>query len=472
MKHARFLSPLLLVVLAQAAFGQAKKDDKEPEVVSYYKDIRPIFQQHCQGCHQPAKAQGGFVMTSYAELFKNTDHEVPGVLAKQPDKSEIVKQITKQAGKPPAMPRGKEPLSDREVRLITKWIAQGASDDTPASARTALVDQDHPPVYDAAPVITGLAYSPDGKILAVTGYHEVLLWSDDGRNLLARLVGLSERAQSLAFSPKGDYLAVTAGDPGRVGELQIWDVAKKKLKISIPITYDTIYGASWSPDGTRVAFGCADNSLRAVEAETGKQVLFQGAHNDWVLDTVWSKDGAHLISVSRDRSMKLTEVATQRLEDNITSITPGALKGGLQALDRDPRSNNLLIGGADGVPKLYQMFRTKPRMIGDDFNFIRKYPALEGRIFTVRFNKEGTRFVAGSSSDGKGEALVAQTDDAKLVSKLEGQRGPVYAAAYHPNGSLVATAGFDGMVRLNDPNNGKLIREFVPVPVRTKTAAK
>ena len=136
------------------------------------------------------------------------------------------------------------------------------------------------------------------------------------------------------------------------------------------------------------------------------------------------------------------------------------------------RHNNLLIGGADGVPKLYQMFRTKPRMIGDDFNFIRKYPALEGRIFTVRFNKEGTRFVAGSSSDGKGEALVAQTDDAKLVSKLEGQRGPVYAAAYHPNGSLVATAGFDGMVRLNDPNNGKLIREFVPVPVRTKTAAK
>ena len=27
--------------------------------------------------------------------------------------------------------------------------------------------------------------------------------------------------------------------------------------------------------------------------------------------------------------MKLTEVATQRMEDNITSITPGALKGGL-----------------------------------------------------------------------------------------------------------------------------------------------
>ncbi len=58
-------------------------------------------------------------------------------------------------------------------------------------------------------------------------------------------------------------------------------------------------------------------------------MLYQGAHSDWVLDTVFSKDGTYLISVSRDRSMKLVEVATQRFVDNITSITPGALKGGL-----------------------------------------------------------------------------------------------------------------------------------------------
>ena len=38
-------------------------------------------------------------------------------------------------------------------------------------------------------------------------------------------------------------------------------------------------------------------------------------------------------------------LATQRLEDNITSITPGALKGGLIALDRNPKSNDLLVGG-------------------------------------------------------------------------------------------------------------------------------
>src|SRR5207244_1228484 len=33
--------------------GGAKKEAPEPEKVSYYKDVRPIFQLHCQGCHQP-----------------------------------------------------------------------------------------------------------------------------------------------------------------------------------------------------------------------------------------------------------------------------------------------------------------------------------------------------------------------------------------------------------------------------------
>src|SRR5262249_53987139 len=168
------------------------------------------------------------------------------------------------------------------------------------------------------------------------------------------------------------------------GEIQIWEVAHKKLKLSLSVTFDTLYGVSWSPDGSQLAFGCADNTLRAIEVATGKQILYQGAHNDWVLGTVFSHDASHLASVSRDRSMKLTHVATQRFVDNITSITPGALKGGLMALARHPAKDDLLIGGADGVPKIYQMHRLKKRVIGDDFNLIRTFEAMPGRIFAVR----------------------------------------------------------------------------------------
>src|SRR5580704_19206163 len=114
------------------------------------------------------------------------------------------------------------------------------------------------------------------------------------------------------------------------------DVTKRKLKTSTPVTFDTIYGASWAPDGTKIAFGCSDNTVRAVDSLTGKQVLQMGTHSDWVLGTAFAQDGLHLVSVGRDMSMKLTEVATQRFVDNVTSITPGALKGGLMTVDRRP----------------------------------------------------------------------------------------------------------------------------------------
>src|SRR5262249_25704594 len=204
------------------------------------------------------------------------------------------------------LPGGKDPATGREVALSRVWIAQGATNDTPASVKAIQVDMEHPPVYAQPPVISAVTYSPDGSLLAVSGYHEGLIHKAGG-GLVARLVGAAGRVQSLAFSPGGKVLAVTGGSPGRFGAGRIWNVAKKALKLSLPITFDTVYGASWSHDGTRIAFGCTDNSVRAIEMEGGKQVLFQGGHGDWVLDTVWSKDSSHLVSVSRDMSMKLTE---------------------------------------------------------------------------------------------------------------------------------------------------------------------
>jgi Tol biopolymer transport system component len=464
------LAALLFAAAGLSANGNDTKKDQLPEKVSYYKDVRPVFQQHCQGCHQPAKAQGGYVMTDYAELLKKTDGGDVGIIPGNFGKSAVYRQVTAQAGKPPAMPRGKDPLSPHEVAIIKRWIEQGAHDDTPASARLLVVDADHPPVYESPPVIDGLAFSPDGKVLAVTGYHEVLLHKADGTGLVARLIGVSERVQSLAFSPDGKWLAATGGNPGRFGEVQLWDVARRRLKLSLPVTFDTTYGASWSPDDKLIAFGCADNSLRAIEADTGKQVLYQGGHSDWVLDTVFSVKGTHLVSVSRDRSMKLTEVATQRLEDNITSITPGALKGGLQAVDRHPKKDELLIGGADGTAKLYQMYRTKARQIGDDFNLIRAFsPPMPGRIFAAKFNPDGSRAVVGSSSDGKGEVRVYEVATGKMLTTLTGIRGPIYTVAYHPTDKLIASAGFDGTVYLHNADNGQLIREFVPVPIGAPT---
>ena len=97
---------------------------------------------------------------------------------------------------------------------------------------------------------------------------------------------------------------------------------------------------------------------------------------------------------------KLTEVATQRFVDNITSITPGALKGGLAAVARHPKRDEIVVGGSDGEPKLYRVFRQTTRVIGDDSNLIREFPALPGRVYSVAVSADGKRIAAGSSLDG------------------------------------------------------------------------
>ena len=461
-------------------------EKKEPSEISYYKDVRRIFQQHCQGCHQPAKPQGGYVMTGYADLLKKGEHEQLGVVPGHPEKSMVVDQILPKDGKKPAMPRGKDPLSAADVELIKKWIAAGAKNDTPKT-QEHVVDAAHPPVYNLSPDLSCVTFSPDGKLLAVSGYHEVLLHNGDGSGLVGRLVGESERIESIAFSPDGKLLAVAGGSPGRFGEIQVWDVAKRKLKLSVSVTFDTVYGISWSHDGSKLAFGCADNTVRAIESNTGKQILYQGAHDDWVLGTVFSKDSTYLVSVSRDRSMKLTEVATQRFIDNVTSITPGALKGGLLGVARNPKKSDvkvkntaagtdqtekwydeLLIGGDDGTPRMYKMHRTTKRVIGDDANKVREYEKMPGLVYALAFSADGGTFAAGSSLDGKGELRVYQTADGKVVSKLTGI-GPIYSVSFRPDGQVIASAGFDGVVRLSDAKTGKVVKEFIPVPL-TKTA--
>jgi WD40 repeat protein len=473
--------PTLLALLYPTCFAARLRADEAKPVeakVSYFKQIRPIFQEHCQGCHQPAKRSGGFVMMTVAEMQNGGDSGEPAFMPGNPDKSLLITQIIPEGNEPPAMPKGQEPLKPVEVELIRKWVTEGAVDDTP-SMPEAVVDMEHPPVYSVPGVITSLEFSPDGSLLAVSGYHEVLLHrllganGADGTELAGRLVGISERIESARFSPDSKRLAVTGGSPGRFGEVEIWDLDKKSLALSVPVTYDTVYGASWSSDGTKVAFGCADNTVRAIDTGSGKQILYQGAHSDWVLDTCFSTDNSHVVSVSRDGSMKLTDVATQRFEDNITSITPGALKGGLIVVRRHAKNDELLIGGSDGVPKIYKMYRTQARQIGDDFNRITRFNAesVPGRIFAAEYSPD-TKYVAiGSSSDGRGEVRLLNEAYGKTIRKFADQYGAVYSLAWRPDGKVLAVGGFDGKVRFFDPETGTMIKEFVPVPLSPATVA-
>src|SRR6185369_15417670 len=214
-------------------------------------------------------------MTEFKGFLAGGENEGAAIVPGHADQSALFKMVTPEKGEA-RMPKGKSPLAESEIALVSSWIQQGALDDTPPDAKRHY-DVDHPPVYSRPPVVPSLDFSPDGKLLAIAGFHEVLLYENAGASLAGRLIGLSERVQSLRFSPDGRWLAVAGGDPARLGEIQVWDVERRKLTVSAPITYDTLYGASWSPDSKVVAFGCADNtfgpSRRRPESKSSRWAL-------------------------------------------------------------------------------------------------------------------------------------------------------------------------------------------------------
>ncbi len=492
MKPSFLLSTSLFALLAASSSAA----DVQNKPVSYYKDIRPIFQANCQGCHQPAKARGGYVMTDFKKLLAGGEKDGVAIVPGDASKGSLLDQITPKDGQA-EMPKNKPPLHELEIALVRRWISEGAKDDTPADAKKHF-DAANPPSYSRLPVVASVDLSPDGSLIAVAGFHEILLHKTDGSGIAARLIGMSERVQSVRFSPDGKRLAAAAGDPGRLGEIQIWDVASKELKLAAPVGWDTLYGVSWSPDNAKVAFGCPDNTVRAIDASNGKQILQMGSHNDWVLETAFNAAGDHVISVGRDMTAKLSELESQRFIDNITSITPGALRGGINSVDRHPVDNTVVVGGADGAPQLFQIFRTSARKIGDNANLIRKHSELPGRIFAVRVSGNGKRFIAGSALNGSGAVAVyplsAEDDQpadikairakdpqqrtgeenkkltdynetfSKPIARLDLPQSAIYAVSLNQDGSLAAAAGSDGIIRILDPS-GNLKREFPAAPV-------
>lgn len=423
------------------------------EKVSFYHQIRPILQAKCQGCHQPNVRSGHLMLISYADFLKGGVHG-PAFVKGHPEKSLVIGYLE---GKPELMPQGGPPLSKAEIGLFRRWIAQGALDDTPAEH--SAYNATHPPLYTVAPLISALAYSPDGKTLAVSAYHEVLLLNSQTGALQARLVGDAQRLTSLVFTPDSKMLIAVGGTPARYGEVQFWDVATHRLLNKVRFTYDTLFGASLSPDGKHLAFGGADNTVRVVDVPDGKQLMMLENDTDWVFGTVFSRDGQYVVSASRDEALKLTQVQTGSFIDDInTHTTP------MRCMVGRPGQDQVLCGGDDGIPRLYKIFRTEARtMNNEDHNLIRAFERQPSTITALAFHPSGNLCAVASET---GSVNLYDVNTGAKVLSLPPVNGALFALAFTSDGKILATAGFDGYVRYYNVSTGQLLRAFVPVPLQ------
>jgi WD40 repeat protein len=416
---------------------------------SYYREVQLILQKNCVGCHQPAMKSSGLDLTTY-EGLRTGGKRGPVFSSGAPAESLIVRYMTGEM-KPP-MPLGAPTLAKDDIELVREWVKSGARDDSPRESIS-----NEPTVYHQPPVITALRFSPDGKLLAVSGNREVLLHDVAGGGPVKRLPGKSERILSLAFSSDGSLLVAGGGTPARFGELQFWDPRAGTPLKSILTCGDTVFGASISPDGKKVAAGCTDNTVHVFETSGARELFKISSHENWVLATVFGVDSKRFVSVGRDRAAKLVDAEKGQMLENVNQ-----LRGELSAVARHPGKDIIVIGGEDRIPYLYLMDRPRNMKVGEEATLIRKLEAQEGAIFALDWSSDGKRIaVAGAGP----KVNVYDAESGAKVAACGGHSAGIYAVAFSPDGNRIATGGFDGQVRFYNAADCTLQKAMVPVPV-------
>ncbi|HBJ34842.1 MAG TPA: hypothetical protein DDZ51_08785 [Planctomycetaceae bacterium] len=287
--------------------------------VSFTEQIAPIFHNRCVACHNIRNAQGRYNMANFHALISESEsgHAIsPG----QADQSLLVQMI-----EDGSMPFDADPLSEAEITLVRRWVDLGARIEVDADRNAPLIrlmprtqHPEPPKTYSTAIPVTALATSNDGKTLASSGYHEVLLWSpgDDGTAILnSRIANVAQRVHGLAFHPTENWLAVASGTPGQLGEVKLFDWQSGTVIADLIVSEDEMFDVAFSPDGNRLASCGADGSIAIFDRkESGdwRPMIIQD-HADWVNAIAWSNDGTKLVSASRDKTSKVFDAVTGKL---------------------------------------------------------------------------------------------------------------------------------------------------------------
>lgn len=96
--------------------------------LTYQADIKPILDLHCVSCHAPGGAgheQSGLRLDTYDAIMKGTRF---GLIV-QPGSSVssiLSRLLSGQLDPSIRMPHGQAKLTEKDIRLISTWIDQGA----------------------------------------------------------------------------------------------------------------------------------------------------------------------------------------------------------------------------------------------------------------------------------------------------------------------------------------------------------
>jgi WD40 repeat protein len=279
------------------------------------------------------------------------------------------------------------------------------------------------------PTATLTTLSPDGKTVALWGTDGLTVW-DAGRGEQRLRLPLPDGCMltRIAFTPDGRVL-VTAEYAGTGGPIRLWDLADGRGRL-LAEHAGAVTALTVAPDGMRLAAaGSGDHTLRCWDTADGRERWRAAAEAGHL---AFSPDGRTLASAAYgEPAVRLWDAETGR---------PAARRGppaapGVVSLRFGP-DGVLAVGTPDGI-LLWDVGEERDR---------RRLPA-RGDLFA--FSPDG-RTLTGLVEHALQRWDVATGDALYPDTRPRGHLAPVETVAYSPDGTLLATAAFDGDVRAWD----------------------
>jgi hypothetical protein len=112
----------MIAALTTVLLVAASTHASEPRAEFFEAKVRPLFIDHCQKCHGPAKQSGGLRLDSGKALRTGGD-KGPIVVPGDAGKSRLLEAV-RQTGELKMPPTGK--LSDQQIELLEAWVKSGA----------------------------------------------------------------------------------------------------------------------------------------------------------------------------------------------------------------------------------------------------------------------------------------------------------------------------------------------------------
>lgn len=446
---------LRLLLASGMAFAAITPIAAEERPISFVNEIAPILVDQCLVCHNTRTSKGRFSVETYATLMKGGESGE----AIDPGDSEFSNlTLLVESGD---MPKDGDPLSAEQVAVIRRWISQGATldDGKPADQplRSIMPKPDHPSppeIYPAPVSVTALAFAPDASLLAVSGYHEVLLFKPEDGSLVRRISNVAERVNAVAFSPDGKTIAVAAGTPARIGEVKLFRVETGELVAHLASAADSFLDVTFSRDGTRLAATGADRTARVWSVADHGEIARIEDHADWVTGVAFSPDGNRIATSSRDKTAKVFDLTT----NECIATFSGHDDAVRDVLFNPNDSGEVVSCGKDGRVRCWSINDMKQR-----WSFESK-----GEFFglaAVFSEANSSRAIAAAASDGTPRIIRC---DGSSEKQCESREDWLYSVAGMPEPELkmIAVGSHDGIVSLHETEYGKVLRTFPAMPPR------